>query len=372
MELIDLSRKITEYVMPDGKRIEKFERGSDISSHYVGIQQPMPIYHSEEELDTSETGIIKIRTVDEYITFIRENGLQRTTYVSISDKNVFIKTIDKYLPDYTDYDERVVLKLDTNGNPIPVTSCWVRVYKLNTELTKHFLYTSSGIWSIGMNSFLISAGPKRTYSSITKPTKKVNSAELYQNRFDKMLSKKKPMNREIRLVHLILNPAGPYFLDVEGAIRKIYHQSIPMSTFDKKRFLTSKLFKDTFMSELGIIIPSLTKAVRDTISPETMADFLKKVVEKAVEKETSKEAMDRLKDVMQIAYQDPVNGKRGISVPLLSDASFVDKPKQVESGKEETTEEELDELRSENGYSSSIIMNDLPANIEDSLPNANE
>lgn len=370
MELIDLLKKITIYDSVDGQSNSKFERGSDISNQYLDIPQPMPIYHSEEELDTSEVDVVKLRCMGDYMEYILQNKLEKLQYTTLSH-NVFLKTVDKFLPEYTDYDEVVFLKLGEDDKPIPVESCWIKLYKVNTYYTKHLLYTSSGIWSIGLNSFKVSAGPKRSYSSITKPTKKTREdmQVLYKNRFNELIQKSKPKARETRLVHLILNPLGPFFLDVDGAIKKVYGTYVNPSNFDKKKFLTSKLFRNTFMSELSMLLPTLTKAVQKAIPPEQMASYLQQIVEKSIGNESSKESMERLKDVMKIAYEDPMAGKRA-TVNLISDASFTENktlPEQTEK-----TEDEIEQSRQELDYPSSFIMSELPDGIEETIPDESD
>lgn len=123
------------------------------------------------------------------------------------------------------------------------------------------------------------------------------------------------------------------------------------------------------MSELSMLLPTLTKAVQKAIPPEQMASYLQQIVEKSIGNESSKESMERLKDVMKIAYEDPMAGKRA-TVNLISDASFTENktlPEQTEK-----TEDEIEQSRQELDYPSSFIMSELPDGIEETIPDESD
>lgn len=352
MKLIDLSQ--------GGKK--------QINSKYMVAPQPMPIYHSEEELDTSERNPVKLRGFADYYYYAEKNNIIGQSYITVKD-NLFVKTTDKFLPDYTDTSEDIHLVLDDNKKPIPVESCWVRIYVIYGMEHKHLLYTSSGIWSVSIKSWRISAGPKTQYSAVTRKNKSrasKNGTKHYQEYINKLINKKIPDKRSVRLAHLIFNPLSPYFFSPDKAIKKVYPNDY-IRKEDYSRFLNSTQFRRTFMSELGLILPTLTKSIRDAIKEEDLAAYIKKIIAKSVDKETSEEAMSRIKDVIHLAYEDPTGKIKAKEVPLIQDAKFTE-DKQLE----EYANDQLEQVKKDLNYPDSYIMEDLPENLENVIPSKDE
>ena len=253
------------------KLIDLSKRRSKIASQYADVPQPMVVYHSEEELDSNEKDIIKINNISNYLKVIKDMDIKIKSreYQSVMSKNIWIRTTDKYLPDYTNHEGNIYLVLDDKGNPIPVDSCWIKLYRVYTQYSNHFIFTSSGIWSIGINKWALSAGIKTQFSAVTRRVKSKSTEqgrENYRIYLNKLINKQTPDKRGIRLAHLVLNPLSPYFFNPEKATAAVFKNNVRKEDINK--YLTSKAFRSAFMSELGLILPTLTKSIRDAITEE--------------------------------------------------------------------------------------------------------
>ena len=91
------------------KLIDLSKRRSKIASQYADVPQPMVVYHSEEELDSNEKDIIKINNISNYLKVIKDMGIKIKSreYQSVMSKNIWIRTTDKYLPDYTNHEGNI-------------------------------------------------------------------------------------------------------------------------------------------------------------------------------------------------------------------------------------------------------------------------
>lgn len=344
MLLIDLSKK-------------DWVTGS-IDRKYFNVPQPMVIYHNEDELDTNETNVRKIRSKGEFFDFIVERGLKAGEYPNFISEKIFIKSTDQYLPEYTDDLGITYFKINENHEFTKSEGCWVQLFYIGLHSYFSYIFTSSGIWLATSTKWDISGGPKTQYMVVKNNRK--NLTDKSQRLLGRILRNGKGVNDEIRVIHTMLNPLSPYFLDLEGATRFIFKNKLTAE--DKKKLISSEKFRNILMKELGIIIPGLTSAIREKLPPDKIADVLSTIVTKSVEKEDSEKAMARVKDIIDMAYIDPVSRAKAVSVPLIRDAEFTDKLSNNKP-KEITKHSEGED------YPDGYVMEELPEGMEDMIPN---
>lgn len=336
-----------------------------VCNQYIDVPQPMYVYHSEKELDENASGggrppLLKIRSVEQYMFMLRDLGLleEGSGYVSVLGHNIWIKTFDEFLPETVDFQGNTTYKKDENGNQIPIESGWVRLYKIFVSVQRHMLYTSSGIWLATLTYWHVGCGIKPQFVAISRQggTKE----ERYQSTLKKILGRKTVGVKEAQAVSAMLNPMSSLFLDIDKAIGKVFGAQIKKA--DRHKLITSQAFRSALMKEISVLFPDLTKAIRDEIPPEDMAKFFKEIVKKSIKDEGSSEAMERMKDVVEMAYSTKTFEGYPGSVPILGEhqpAPQLEQPK---------TDEELDEERNNQSYPDSYVMDDLPEDFENAIP----
>lgn len=340
-----------------------------VCNQYIDVPQPMYVYHSEKELDENEQKdgqmpLIKIRSLEQYMYTMEKLGINESKYHSFLAHNIWIKTKDQFLPTYTNEAGETFYKLDENGNQIPIESGWVRLYKMLYATQKHMIYTSSGIWAVMLTKWDIGAGIKNQFSAVTRASG--TREKRYTDAFNKILAKKNPGVSEMQAVSVLLNPMSPLFLDIDRVLNRIYRSKV--KKVDRERLITSQAFRKAIMKEIAVLFPDLTKAIRDQIPPEKMAEFFQQIVSKSIKDESSSEAMDRMKDIVEMAYSTKTFEGYPTNVPLLSDPS---KPA-LQEHKEETN---LEEEKQAQSYPDSYVMDDdldLPSDFETIIPRRDE
>lgn len=350
-----------------------------ICSAWIDVPQPMYVYHSEEELELNEKSeskppLMKISGIDDYQFLLKDLGYtEEKGYKEFMHLNVWIRTIDEYMPDYTDEAGKVFYKKDSDGNAIPLESGWVRLYKSYKFAYKHLLYTSSGIWNVSINEWKISAGIKTQFASVTRAS--YNRPAQYQKAFEKILNKNRAGSQEIRAVHALLNPLSDTFFNVDRTLRKVYKNRVRKA--DRQKLITSEMFRNAIMKEISLLFPELTQAIQKEIPADDMAKFLRDVVQKAIKDETSSDAMDRMKEVIDMAYTNKAfeSGPNPIKQTLIGSSPQPEQPKRIDGrmvmGDEmsKTNEEDLEKERESQNYPDSYVMDDeLPTGLEDLLP----
>lgn len=336
-----------------------------VCNQYIDVPQPMYVYHSEQELDENASGegrppLLKIRSVEQYMFMLRDLGLleEGSGYVSVLGHNIWLKAEDTFLPQYVDEQGNTVYQKDENGNQIPIESGWVRLYKIFVSVQRHMLYTSSGIWLATLTYWHIGCGIKTQFVAISRQggTKE----ERYQSTLKKILGRKTIGVKEAQAVSAMLNPMSPLFLDIDKSIGKVFGAQI--KKIDRHKIITSQAFRSALMKEISVLFPDLTKAIREEIPPEEMAKFFKDIVKKAIKDEGSAEAMERMKDVVEMAYSTKTFEGYPGSVPLLEPTKEV---QQLTTGKED---KDLEDEKEAQNYPDSYVMDDLPEDFETILP----
>jgi hypothetical protein len=349
-------------------KILKEEKRASVATQYLGILQPMYVYHTTDELNENEKDFVLITNQSEYYEYLKKyDMLGRREYLEMPDK-VFIKTIDRHIPTYTDDAEITYYEQDENGQPIPTDGVYVRIYKVHTGYQKHFVYTSSGIWSLGLNSWRISGGVKKQFSSVTRGQGgNMNTGDRgvdYKRRLKGIMEAKKTNVRMVRLVHVLTDVESQYFWNPEKAVAKIFSNTVRKE--DRLKIIQSNAFRKVLMDELKIKNPKLVDAIRKEIDPGRVAKFISQALVKSEEADTAKGMLENIEKVIALGYdEDITNAMPG--QPRLDPHSG---PKELEEGakeeKPEPTEDEkkkkeqafFDERRESLDYPSNTVYED--------------
>lgn len=351
------------------------QNATKFSGQYMGVPQPMYIFHSEAELDEHIENPIKIRNIEEYTTLIEKYKEEGKNYISFVNHSVYLLTPDRWMPDYTDETGKVHYKVLPNGEYEPVDSVWIALYNVGVFAKKHFIFTSSGIWTVSISEWNFSGGPKSQFSAVSRPaTTSKDVKERKRLMLEGLVSKKKPSAGDVRFIHTILNPTSPLFLNFSGAMRAAYRGRF--NGDDYKFFMNSKFFRKILMKEIATLYPGLSEAIQKEIPPDEFAKFIRQMIEKSIKSETSKEVRDALSYIAEAGYgKDPeagdssfrvIGGRVGLPMhqtsPILpertkgtEDIKSKDIDKYPDKN-EEMSEKELKEHRAMHGVTASFVM----------------
>lgn len=370
MREIDLSKRIDNKVSPK----------------YINAKQPMRVYHSTKELTKYEFNkdLIVIKNIYEFQKFIQEYGLVAANeFITVSDKNVWLATGEKYVPDIFSPNNAKTYIL-RNNKLIPTDNCYIRLYVIHSLSNRYLLFTSSGIFVVSISRWDLSAAIKPTFISVNGNT---NSsyipADQYKKRLAQILETNKVKVADIRMIHLLLNPMSKgTFLNPDGAAKEAYGYFVHKE--DREKIFQTQKFRDLFMRELSRIMPDLKGAIQKKNNPDVIAEMLNKIASMAIESptETVENKLTAVQAIINLGYPDDTDSSsmpfNPVSDKMLSagenskreelPATFQDEDKvkinsakkQINSAEkedEDLSEEKINEIRKEIG-SSEMYIND--------------
>lgn len=297
---------------------------------YVHVAQPMYVYHSTEELEAN-TPIPReiIGGLADYLDFVHKHNIDLTynsnnRFIDVKDRNVWVRTVDKFIPETADATGEITYKLDNDGNKISTDACYVQLYYITPTPTRNIMFTSSGLHTIGMTKWNPTAAQRWKYNQETDTRRGMDKESIYKARVEKLLRTRKESVQMTRAVGAILNPSSAHFLDFNGAMRGAYPW---LKIADNKKLLETESFKRTLMSVLKAFYPELRDAIRKAHTPEEMGKKLQAAFDAAESKKDVKGMLDVFGAILTTGYEETfvVNDTTGQTLP-----SF--KPKQLENG----------------------------------------
>lgn len=356
-------------------RIVNVKDIKSVSTIYSHIPQPMYIYHSWEEftnnvspVDENEQKVIQIIGMGDYYEFLHNNNINTdydpdNVYVDLRKYNVWIKTVDKFIPDYADAQGNIFYKPGANGNPIPTDGVYIRLYFLTPTPSRHVLYTSSGLHTVGMSKWDMTGAQRVSFIQEKVPATK---GEAYQIRLKKFLKTKRPTVRFMKLAMALMVSDSDSFLDVDKAVNAAFGSSVKAA--DRLKILESPAFRSSLMTTLKTLYPTLAPEIRKGHSPKEMAEKLTVLWDKAVNSGDIEKMIKVFDKITEVGYEEntSVTDDRVPQVRLISDKSeeadgikLPDYNKLSEKTIEKTaelTDEELDLRRKEQDYPDSYVM----------------
>ena len=274
---------------------------------YAHVPQPMAVYHSREEFLANEsTSRWIIGSLGEYLDFVKANNISlqynaNNKYIDVKDMNVWVRTVDKFIPDTTEFSGVINYKLDEGGNKIPTDGCFIRLYYITPTPTRNVFYTSSGVHTVGMTKWEPTAAIRYNYSQESDPRRGQDKQKQYDDRLVKTIRKRTPTVQMTRVISAMLNPASIHFLDFNGATKAVYPW---LKAPDRSKLLETESFKRTLMSVLKTFFPDLAPAIRKVHDPDAMAEKLQTAFKIAEEKKDTKAMLDVFGAILTTGYQE--------------------------------------------------------------------
>ena len=346
----------------------KTVHAKDVSSPamcYMKIPQPMYVYHTPRELEEHvEKPAVILNDFADYHRFMVQNDIDLNynsdnKYVDLVGYNLWIKTVDKLIPECTDFSGKIYYK----KGDIPTSGCYIRLYYITPTPTRHILFTSSGVHTIGMTKWDMTAGIRFNYSQEKDPRQAKTpegKEKFYQENLQKILRRKKPTVPMTRIINMMLNRDSNCFLDFDKACSIVY-KSNAVKAPDRHKLLETKQFKDVFMATIKSLFPDLAPAIREKHSPEQMAEMLAEIYAIAKEDKNVDRMLKVFDKVKEVGYEEDtvVNDFTGVptlgvgpQAPALPAAvttdEFLGEPdREVKSSGNDLTETDYDKLRDE-------------------------
>ena len=327
---------------------------------YVHVEQPMYIYHSYEEFLTNVFAPREIiSNLGDYLQFVQDNAIDlnynsNNKYVDVTQYNVWIQTIDKFIPETVDFGGEITYKLDNEGNKIPTDGCFIRIYYITPTPTRNVLFTSAGVNTIGLTKWQPTAAQRYNYSQESDPRASKDKKEVYNARVEKLSRVKKETVPMVKLVSAMLNPASVLYLDFNGAASRTFPW---LRANDRKKILESQSFRSVLMSVLKTYFPELAPAIREKHNPEEMAAKLQKAFDIAAEKKDVKGMLDVISGILSAGYEENV-----VVNDLTGQPQLPKPPKQISEG-ENGKDKSVDDF---------LSGDDAELSMEDILPSEEE
>jgi len=342
---------------------------------YVNVPQPMYVYHNNEEFIQNELNpcikekkiINVIKSFADYQTFIIKYNLNLTydannRYIDIRPYNVWIKTIDKFIPDYANIYGDIFYVKGENDEPIPTNGCYIQLFYLSATPTRHIMFTSSGIHTIGMTKWEPTAAIRENFRQEYQ-TRNSDKA-TYERKLNKILNKKIITVPYMKMVMSMFNPVSHCFLNPSKAAKVAFGPLVRES--DREKLLETQAFRKALMQTLKTLFPDLPAKFREKIPPEQMAEYMIKAMGIAEDQEDVDKMLKVFEKMKEVGYEENMQVQN--NVPLLpapesmSNGSPIMESKQIPASAELTKEEaekQLDILRDDTGSIDSYVMQEF-------------
>ena len=338
---------------------------------YNNIPQPMVIYHSTEEFEANEKDTLKADCFDALLMILRKLEVPLkygvTThildnYVPIYPYNLWLKTVDKFIPDSANWGGDITYVKGDNDQSIPTDACWVKLqYVLPTPI-KLILYTSSGVNSVGITKWDVTAAVRSQFV-IEKDLRKVNDPARYEAMVNRYLNRTRSDLKMYKFTTAFLMPSSPTFLDLDASAKNTFGSYI--KTKDRHRILISPSFRSSIMQMLKIFVPELKQQVKTDFPPEKMIEMLSTAYGIAKDTKKVSDILAVFKELREIGYEETtaINDQRQLPAIPLVDESKTGKPTEIatlpaneELGKE-VSEETFNKIREDLDYPEGFISN---------------
>lgn len=310
------------------------EEKKSIAICYAQVEQPMCVYHSYQELMAYQQPNIQngnFVLVNDFADYQRMINLLKIDlnynpnirYVNLVEPNIWIRTVDKVVPKSANIKGEITNELDANGKEIPTDGVFIRLYFILPTPTRHVLFTSSGVHTIGMTKWNMTGAIREWYTQEADARTRAGG-NSYQTYIEKLSNKRRPDVNYIKIAFSIFHPMSPNFMDIDNSIKNVHGSRIKAA--DREKLIKSKAFKEAMISAIKILFPELVTAVRNEIPPEDMAKKLAniyKIAEDSNDIDKMLKVFQKIEDVGYSAQSDPISNMlgmgTGLSDPLIGD-----------------------------------------------------
>ena len=321
------------------------------------IPQPMVRYDNYDELITNED-ITKINIVisfpqllqllsDKKIAlgydFMRANSMEYQR--PILDLNIWIKTVDKYVPDTANTAGDIVY-VKENGEAVSTEGCYVRLYYIVSTPIKSILFCSTGINSVGITKWQVTGAVRCQFYMETNNRLGHQDPARYAAYLNKITTRVKPTVDMYKFVYALLTPNSPHFLDVNKAATFAYASRVKSP--DRNELLKSPAFRGAAMQILKLYVPELKSQIKADFPADKVVAMLTTAYGIAVENKKVDDILKVYKEVREVGYEESqaITDNRLPDIPLI-DESSTGKPKEITLGSNAVSAEELARLNEE-------------------------
>jgi len=312
---------------------------------YSQIPQPMYVYHSQEEFLANVRATRQLVTGPaDYYDFITRNNLDLTynsnnKYVNVVDLDIWIKTIDKFVPSHADFSGLVHHVGEEENNLIPTDGVYIQLFFITPTPTRHVLFTSSGVHSVGMTKWQPTGAIRYNYSQESDPRRGMDKSEIYKERLEKILRKRAQSVQSVKIVMALFNPISKYFCDFDGIMKRV----VPwIKADDRQKYLQTESFRSTIMAVFKILYPELAPAVREKHSPEVMAAKLEDMFEIAKKSGNIKDMVLVYEKIVALGYEE--NALINDTTGKVIKSGYVQLPENAESAKQPLSVSDTDKF----------------------------
>jgi hypothetical protein len=282
-----------------------------VNSVYFDIPQPMYAYHSNDEFKEyvmkEGTPYIMIQNFPDYYNFLKKNNIDvnyrsENKFVDLQPYNVWIQTIDKYMPDYADIDGTIYYKFNTGESKyIETDGCWIKLYKMTPTSSKHILYTSSGVHTVGINKWDVTAAIRTQFQNERDTRRGGNKEFAYKTALERLIKLRKPNVRLLKASVALLSSDSPTFLDVNAVMR---NQFPNIKKQDRYVVLQSEAFRRSIMEVIKILMPELGGAIRKNFDPDKMGKMLDSMWNIAEDSKNVDSMLKIFNRVTEVGYEE--------------------------------------------------------------------
>jgi hypothetical protein len=294
-----------------------FPEGKKLNAIYMQIEQPMVVYHSNEEFIANEMNVPDktinvIRSFGEYGDFLQKNKIDTTyspsrKYVDMRPFNIWVRTVDRFIPEYADLSGVIYYKSVKEGDEykfVSTDAVYIKLYFITPTTTRHIFYTSSGIHSVGMTKWDMTGAVRATFLQEKDERHGKDKNILYKERLYKVISKRQTTVDFIKVANLLFNPATDSFMDFDHAMKQVFGARVKPE--DRELILKSKGFQMAIQQTLRTIFPGLAKAMKDSHSPEAMANYLAEAMSLAKEEKNVDKMLKVFDKIKETGYEETV------------------------------------------------------------------
>jgi hypothetical protein len=283
-----------------------------VAQEYMG-SPVMYIYHNQDEFRKSpfyKTAIILSGPKD-FMQYLSDNGLSGTEKsIHLSDKNVWIKTNDKYIPDTWTTKGDINFKIFPGAKLEKTDGCYIQLISVFAGRGFVKCYTSSGVYNASLTRWSFSGAVKPQYRyevSTNYNYTRAGGFNTYKAKLKKILSKSAGNSDLVRISHLIINPNSDCFLDPEKAAYKVL-KNRGIKKADVFQVFKQHNFKKTFIKEILMLDNSFRSEMKGAFNKEKIEGMFNEmwnIATKSVEKgnATVKDLREIMGDILDVSHR---------------------------------------------------------------------
>lgn len=305
------------------KIVDLRKRHAGVNPKYMDVPQPMYVFHSKRELaEYIKNKRIKsfrvIKDLQGFLDFVKTYNLQgKNKLAQVTEINVFVRTEDKFIPETVASKGAtrgtIMWKLDSQNKPIPTDGCYIQLHLIFSARNHYLCYFSNGIETLSLSKWNLTAAIKDQFSRPVDGIGGTKERSTYDKRFEELIKRKKITVRDVRLFHILFNPLSDVYLNIDGAVQKIFGRTIRKA--DREKIVQTERFRKVFFKELGALMSDLQAAFKSQIPDKEMVDMAKKIFDKSIGDGTVDDALKVYDAILNIRESE--QGVPATNVPMI-------------------------------------------------------